>query len=790
MKGWTLVEETPMPSRKDRPNITVPMEQVWEMPMKEWNEANKNTIRLPYANFDAETFSHFYQPNMFASTVVYPHNTAKKLDGVTGAKFMLDDNGNRIEGPNGKYLWVTDKDSWPKVWNRCDKHTKTKNTKAMTKCPDCTQTVRKPKNIGKYWSKNDPKHTTIRMKKMWCWHDEVVQRFIPNWIDLGVETVYAHNAAVDIIAFLHCAEPDLAHPLEKFTQCSPLERSRILMKGSGILTAKIDVAPYYNRNAKKPYISERKWIHKEKKMGTTTEYLLEFNDSVSLLPMPLASLGFAVGYPKGETPELFKQEEIRYMEITSEMVEYCVRDCEVLFVVMQEYWKLVKECGYHGTTLPLTAGTLSSQLVAHSNVVECAKTKGQGALFVKKEKSWKYCSLVNNTDLDDVCRESMVGGRTQVFHSDVVDDKKVYGIDANSMYASIQTNANLPYPYYPEQVAIEKKGQVADCLEKGEGCVYASWERPADDNIGLFSHKQEGAGLDWTRTKGIRWMTMPEYRHAVARGYKMTPKKCPKHGIYGVVSPRLNYNPFTIIKTLYDKRLELKAKGDSRQALMKCLLVNSFGKFVERNQDMFLVEQQEADSNPLFNPESWQFTGVSSNPDEGVEYGYMKEHDGNYNPLMKRADTTANIMGAYITAYSRINLYEIGREIGAEHLIYCDTDSWKHTNAERKCPSEGDALGEWKLEQVYDSWHSVAPKQYKYHAVWDEDKGDCDFWNARVKGASLRDVDAETLDLTGAVSFRRVVGLKESWRSNKLKAGQWITVVKQLGKTLNKEVKQ
>lgn len=787
MNGWTLVESTPMPQRKDRPNISVNMTETWEMPLADWRANNKNTLKLPYANFDAETFSHFYQPNMFASVIVYNY-AHSKIDGVAGAKFLLNKDGKRIKGPNGLDLWEADPDNWPKHWNRCDKHTKTKNTKAMTKCDDCTQTRRKPKYVGKYWTKNDPKTSVIRMVKMWCWNDEVVQRFIPTWMDCGVDTVYAHNTAVDIIAFLHEAEPTLSHPLEKFTQCSPMEKSRILMKGSGILTAKIDVAPYYNRNAKKPYFA-MVYDYNEGKKVKTEEYMLEFNDSLSLLPMPLSVLGESIGVPKGTTPALFMQTEKKFMEIKSEYVEYCINDCVVLFTVMQEYWKIVKSCGYHGTTLPLTAGTLSSQMVAYANVTECAKTKGQGALFEKKEKSWKYKTIVNEPELDTICREAMVGGRTQVFHSEVYKGE-AYGIDANSMYASIQCNTNLAFPFYPTQVAITTEQEVHQCLEKGEGVLYAHWVRPATDNIGMFSHKEEGKGLDWTLTEGTRWMSFPEYRHAEAKGYTMTPMECPKHEMYGIASPRLNYNPFTIVKAIYDKRLEMKEAGDTKEALMKCLLVNSFGKFVERNQDMFLVEQQEADAMSLFPPETWDFTGVSNNPEQGVEYGYMKEHDGNHQPLLKRADTTANMMGLYITAYSRINLYEVGCEIGAEHLLYCDTDSWKHTNADAKCPYEGNELGQWKLEQCYDSWESVAPKQYKYHAIWDEKAGDCSYWKARVKGASLKMIDAETLDLKGSVTFKRVVGLKESWRSKKYTAGEWIVVTKQLGKTIAKNEAQ
>jgi len=786
MNGFSLQKSFPKADRKDRPTIGIPAVEVWRMPYDEWKKKNKQTLKLPYACFDAETFKHFHQPNMFACVIV-DVDADGKLDGIIGGKFILDDDGNRMLDHNGKYMWESDPSSYPKVWNRCDKHKKTKNSNAMRKCCDCTQKSVKPKNIGKYWSKNDPKKSYIRMTKMWCWADEFVENMVPVFMQLGVKKVYAHNATVDIIAMLSVAEPDLAHPLEKFVQTNPNDRSRILLKGSGILSCKIDVAPYYNRHAKKAW-KQKVYDYNERKMVWSEEYDIEFLDSYSLLPLPLASLGKAVGYPKGETPELFKQEEIRYMEITTDMVRYCIQDCEVLFLSMLQFWQGVKALGYHGTTLPLTSGTLGSQMIAYDNI-KGAKGTDRGVLYEKKEKSWKYMAIVNQPDLDDICRKAMVGGRTQVFHSDLYEGT-AYGIDANSMYPAQMTNTNLFYPNFKEMVGIKNKADLEECVSVGEGAIYCHWQRPADDHIGMFSAIKPTGGLDWTLTKGTRWMTFPEYRHAIMRGYTMTPKKCPETGYYAIAMPRLDYNPFACVKKWYDLRKEMKAKGDPNEFAVKILLnAGGFGKFVERNQDMFLVEEQEATGLPMFNKGQWSFTEVSSNDEEGIIYGYMKEHDGNHNPLFKRADTTANIMGAYITAYARMNLYEIAREIGAEHLLYCDTDSWKHTNADVICPSSGDELGQWKLEQIYDVWESVAPKQYRYHAVWDEDKGDTDTWKARVKGCSLKNVNAETLDLRGEVSFTRVVGLKESWRSG-TKAGSWIDVQKQLAKSLNKDKKK
>jgi len=795
--------------RKDRPKITVPVKEVLEQDFKEWKGDKKYTIKLPYASFDCETFAHFYQPNMFGCVIVEKVYDAKdKKPHIVGARILKNEDGSLMEDERGKYRYVEDKDSWQKRWNRCDKHSKTKNTKAMTKCPDCTQTAYKPKNYGKFVVKVDESKAKIRMTKLWCWDDEFEKTVIPELMRANVHKVYAHNATVDNIAMLKRMFPDLNHPLEHFMSPTPMSRSRILLRGSSILTCTVDIAPSYNKHNKKAY-KAKKYCYKEEKKVWTEEYELEVCDSYALLPSSLDKLGEAVGFPKGETPELFKQDKIRYMEITDEMVSYCVRDCEVLFHVMNGFWSTIKDLGYHGTTLPLTSGTLGSQMIGWQNVQEAMKDKDRGSLYQKKEKSWKYETIINNPDLDDICREAMVGGRTQVFHSELVDDRPSFGTDANSMYPAQMTNTQHFFPNFKSMTEVKKvKDFTTSILDKAEGCVYVNWKRPANDHIGIFSHQEtrtlsDGSivnvgGLDWTKTEGRRWITFPEYRHAIEVGYTIKPMKCPKHKCVAIICARLDYNPFTMIQKWYDKRKEMKANGDPNEYVLKILLnAGGFGKYVEQNFDEALCSLTDS----AMWGEDWHYSEVVKDTEIDESYGYIKCE------TPTRADTTANIMGAYITAYARLNLYAVACEIGAEHLLYCDTDSWKHTNADVKCPYEGNDLGQWKVEQVYDSWHSVAPKQYKYHAIWHEDYGDCDKWNVRVKGASLSQLkfekkdkegeyeyrsmtqeEMEAFDLKGSVEYKRVIGLRESWRSEEHDAGKWVDTVKKIYDKHTKEV--
>lgn len=778
--SWRLCEYFEMkPHRWDRPYIMTPMIEEQSITVKDWEKDNPQSVfsmKKPLAFVDAETWRDFNNPVFFGVVIV--EKVGPKREGITGGAFILNKDGKRMKDSSGKYLWKPTPDKWKSVWERCDKHTKTKNGKVMTKCDECVKVSIKPKNIGNYWSKADESKARVRITRAWCWADEVKTVLFPLLMERGVKKVYAHNATVDIIALLSSAEPQLNHPLEYFVQHSENDRSRILFKGASILTCTFDLAPYYNEQHSKPY-QRAAWCYKDKKVVTKYDYPLEIIDSLGLLPMSLAKIGQAIGLEKGETPAKFCDEDHEdfgnIMSITMSDIDYCLNDCDVLWQGIQSFFKVAKEVGYHGTTLPLTVGTLGAQMIAHDNVTSDYKPK----LYVKKENSWKYKTIVGNPELDDICRKAMVGGRTQVFVNTPVTVKS-FGIDANSMYSAQQTNEANSFPDFRAMKLCEKPAEMTDeVFAKAEGCVYVEWERPNHDQIGLLPHRNEDNSLDWTKESGKSWITFPEYRVALAYGYKLTIIVDDEEAGCAVVMGRLKNNPFPTQKKLYDMRVAMQKAGDPREYAIKIKLsAGGFGKCVERNQDLLITTEE---SWAMWD-DDWTFTAVSG--DDELMYGYAKSTE------MKRADTTANIMGAYITAYARINLHSVGMQIGYEHLLYCDTDSWKHTNSAVICPNEGNALGQWKLEQEMDYWHSTRPKQYKYHTTWDEG-GKPDYWNARIKGCSLKsaakemgvDYEAfcEWVDLNGEITFESVIGLKESFRKEQYEAGEWVMKTKSIG---------
>jgi len=87
------------------------------------------------------------------------------------------------------------------------------------------------------------------------------------------------------------------------------------------------------------------------------------------------------------------------------------------------------------------------------------------------------------------------------------------------------------------------------------------------------------------------------------------------------------------------------------------------------------------------------------------EYGFITE----YNDEM----LTAPHIAAWITALSRINLFNAIYSGGAEHVIYCDTDSIIVTEKfDSSKIAIGRKYGEFKHECTYETFRVHAPKVY------------------------------------------------------------------------------
>ena len=790
-ENWRCVHRSHSDSRPDRPDIPIPKLAIFEIPISKFEKHEYHYRMKPFGVLDFETWRDFDNPNMASFLFyrgVHRHNPEKDLYDNLSKEYLRS--GMKIVKPDPGMEIPRNKNGWPLQWER-------------------DQNKKKGKGYGSY---RKAEATHIQLVIGWLWDDEVADNWPRLCEQMKCKRIYAHNATVDIIALMSCLEPDLAHPLLYFLSEEKDERTKILFKGSGILSAKFDLAPYFDD----PNYVRHGWDYKEKKDKEYNDFEIEIRDSLALLTVGLGNLGKSVGYEKTETPEIFTNDRHpdfeNYMAIETDHVRYAIDDCIILWRSIFELWNMVKELGYHGRDIPLTIGSLGFQMIAHDN---------KDTELVKKiKKSWKYETIHNRPDLDTILRDTLTGGRVQVFDN-IPYEGISSGIDARAMYPSVE-QINDRWPNFTKLKAVLYSESVSlDTVIEKEGGVHVKWTRPDSDPLGAVASRDPKTGnLVWTEKEGTRWITLLQARFLLDRGYTLEPvpyvyerttakfdqdtgetgEHIEVNAIFAIVCPKLDFNPFGEVKRWYDKRIEMKNNHDPRGQLCKILMnAGSFGKWVENNQDIRIASEADAH----FEFDEWEFNAVQSF--DGEMIGYVKD------PIIKRAKNTANILGAYIPDSARIQLLTMADYFDPSDLLYCDTDSLKVKKSVEEVraivPDHmiGREMGQWGFENEHDYFHALKPKQYKAHYISKEDSSTgelipCDVWKLRIKGVNIKGVimkmwrdefdyglptDDFTLEvlknlkLTDRMEYDRLIGIRESFRRGST-AGAWMIQSKQL----------
>jgi hypothetical protein len=147
--------------------------------------------------------------------------------------------------------------------------------------------------------------------------------------------------------------------------------------------------------------------------------------------------------------------------------------------------------------------------------------------------------------------------------------------------------------------------------------------------------------------------------------------------------------------------LRAKYKGTATEKIVKWNQNSLYGKFASKR------ERREVGLLPD-EPVGW--TPLEALP----EYGFITE----YNDEMLAAPHIA----AWITALSRINLFNAIYQGGAQHVLYCDTDSIIVTEQfDESKIAVGKLYGEFKHECTYELFRAHAPKVYAgtVNGIWE-----------------------------------------------------------------------
>ena len=277
-----------------------------------------------------------------------------------------------------------------------------------------------------------------------------------------------------------------------------------------------------------------------------------------------------------------------------------------------------------------------------------------GSLAVKV---WQHFGGENCHDSTELSREAYYGGRVELFKQ-TNDSENVCWTDINSLYPSVMLKEfpgvlecwnkhDLP-KYGVAKVTIKVPETEIPVLpyRNGEGRIYYPW--------GTFTGS-------WT---------VAEINAAVARGAKIV-KVLDCMGTNEATRPYVDY-----VTKLYDARLG--SKSDAEKLFFKLLLNNLYGRIGSAGK---------------IGRSIWQTT---ENQFDGVPYGekVLVEYQ------MPLSEETNWSHAAYVTAYGRLELLRFMETIGANRMIYCDTDSCIFDTTGNIPFPTGSKLGMMKIEQM------------------------------------------------------------------------------------------
>jgi hypothetical protein len=380
-----------------------------------------------------------------------------------------------------------------------------------------------------------------------------------------------------------------------------------------------------------------------------TNSVCKFADSLNIYKTSVKEIGKIVGLEKLEIEESYKKGKVK--EVTDKMREYCARDCNIVYLALQEIFNF--------------AGSIKPTLASL-------------ALALFKNKYLQF-DLDYDDEFTDLFFNSYYGGRTEAFK---IGKTNACYFDVNSMYpwAMLQI---FPNPKkFKKELNISPHRFLHLC-KFYEGLAYVKLFH-VEHFFGFLPYKSNNKLL-FPVGNFEGWYNLNELRFAL------------KHGAIKILKcSEINYStdilesPFeAYVNELY----EIKNTSEGIERTNAKLFLNAlYGKFAEKAK----AEKTYYEEIPLDLIMKYDSIGMEYNitmfNSERIDC-YI-EIEGKYE---KKKTHVIPLFSSYITSYSRIRLLEYMLKWQNCNVVYCDTDSIMLENEpDYKSSNE---LGEFKREK-------------------------------------------------------------------------------------------
>lgn len=325
-------------------------------------------------------------------------------------------------------------------------------------------------------------------------------------------------------------------------------------------------------------------------------------------------------------------------------------------------------------------------------------------IYLQFNKESNHMEYAYEEKEEKFVRKSYFGGRTEVF--DMNKHENAVYIDRVSMFPSEMHNNKFPIGWgrwIRDSTILQNAIQGLNNLEGFIECFVIPNENCS--NYPILPLRMDKK-IMYTNCKRTHVYALPELKYAFEMGYKIYPIK-------GFMFDESDY-VFTPFVAKFFK-LKANSKGGKKQCA-KILLNSYYGKY----------GQQFERKTPLMH--------YFDSKMKMLEYVSVRESDGN--PLKKFkmsysdesklhiiVEIVENItikpfmnvcMASYTTSYSRVSLIKKVHEMERKQIpvFYVDTDSLTIDNVNIETIPLGHNLGDWDIEQTFESVRFMAPKCY------------------------------------------------------------------------------
>lgn len=374
-----------------------------------------------------------------------------------------------------------------------------------------------------------------------------------------------------------------------------------------------------------------------------------YGDSYNLLKASVEDIGNMLELPKLDLKD--KGNTKKGTKPTKKDIDYCFRDCEIIYVALKRL--------FEGEKPRLTIGSL--------------------ALAVYQRRFLPF-KLKFDKEIEREYLNAYYGGRTEAFKIGKVNDEV---FDINSMYPYAMIAANYPHPSFSYNVKKPSVEKLLRLLEITEGCAKITVNVPRlkyqplpylYENRLIFPYGQ----LTF-------WYCFPEIRNAIKQG-------CTIESCEIIITSSRTLKGKDLFGGFVEHFYNLKnnSKSEFERMLYKYILNNLYGKFGQhkfKTTKYFYTKQECIDyirSQP--DSEKWSYSPFNKIRDDCYA---EKTTD-------KLTHHSVISVAAYITSFCRVLLYDYMMKYNPD---YCDTDSlFIDVNIKTK-PKESTELGLLKREK-------------------------------------------------------------------------------------------